>query len=79
MPKTATGKVQRQMVAKAVLAREAETSPNTAISVNRFGEMTAQIIRVAQGVLKSLGNCLTILKALPWMIRTQMKKHLKTA
>ena len=78
MPKTATGKVQRQMVAKAVLAREGQTSPNTATSVNDFGGMKEQMMRVGQGLLRSLGNCLTTtLKALPWMIR-KMKRHLKT-
>ena len=78
MPKTATGKVQRQMVAKAVLAREAKTSGNTVISVNQFGGMKEQMIRVVRGVLRSLGNCWTSLKALPWMMRAQMKRHLKT-
>ena len=78
MPKTATGKVQRQMVAKAVLAREAKISPNTTLSVNRFGRITEQMIRVAQGVLRSLGNCFATLKELPWIITTQMKQHLKT-
>ena len=78
IPKTATGKVQRQMVAKAVLAREAKISPNTALSVNHFGGIIKQMIRVAQGVLRSFGNCFATLKALPWMIGTQMKQHLKT-
>ena len=78
MPKTATGKVQRQMVAKAVLAREAQISSNAALFINRSGVLKEQMIRVAQRVLRSLGNCLATLKALPWTIRAQMNQHLKT-
>ena len=79
MPKTATGKVQRQMVASAVLAREIKTSTNTVIPFNSFGGMKEHMIRVAQGMLRSLGNWLKTLKALPWMIKTRIKRHLKTA